>query len=205
MGATFSLTNFIQTGVESYRCTSDSPDELLLEGCRRQDRLAQKYLYQRYYGRMLGICMRYAGSRDEAIEMLNSAFFKVFKSVDSYKGSGALAGWIAKVVLHTSIDWARAQSTYRKKMDFSVEKENATLNDALQNLAVEEIFEKVQLLPVATRTVFSLYVLEGYTHKEIAEELNISSGTSKWHLAEARKKLQTLLSGSEKLTHGKAK
>lgn len=193
----------IKKGVAVYRYTPESADEILVEGCLQQDRLAQKYLYQRYFGKMLGICMRYAGSRDEAEEILNTGFFKVFKSINNFKGSGSLAGWIAKVILYTAIDYARSQATYKKRMNFNTVKEGSTSNDGLQNLAVEAIFQTIQQLPVATRTVFSMYAIEGFTHKEIAKKLNISQGTSKWHLSEARKKLKHLLSTENERYHGK--
>jgi len=142
---------------------------------------------------MLGVCMRYASCRDEAVEMLNAGFYKVFQNIRQYEGRGALKGWIAKVVMYTCIDWVRSQATYRKRMDYDAERELPIDNLALQNLAVEDLLEKVQKLPAATRMVFSLYVLDGYTHKEIGRELGISDGTSKWHLSEAKKRLQKMI------------
>ena len=174
-------------------CRSDSPDEVLLQGCLQEDRLAQRYLYDRYAGYMMGVCMRYASCRDEAMEMLNAGFYKVFQNVSQYEGRGALKGWIAKVIMYTCIDWVRSQATYRKRIDYEVERDLPIDNLALQHLAVEDLLEKVQALPPATRMVFSLYVLEGYTHKEIAAELGISDGTSKWHLSEAKKRLQKMI------------
>jgi RNA polymerase sigma-70 factor (ECF subfamily) len=174
-------------------CGPDSSDEALLEGCLKENRLAQKYLYQRYGGYMLGVCMRYAKNRDEAMEMLNMAFFKVFKSINQYNGNGSLKAWMAKVVLHASIDWVRSQVNYRKRMDFDTEREIPIDNDALQQLAVEDLYEKIQQLPASCRMVFSLYAIEGYTHREIGEMLDISEGTSKWHLSEAKKKLKSIL------------
>ena len=174
-------------------CRPDSPDEVLLQGCLQEDRLAQCYLYDRYAGYMLGVCMRYASCRDEAVEMLNAGFYKVFQNIRQYEGRGALKGWIAKVVMYTCIDWVRSQATYRKRMDYDAERELPIDNLALQNLAVEDLLEKVQKLPAATRMVFSLYVLDGYTHKEIGRELGISDGTSKWHLSEAKKRLQKMI------------
>jgi len=178
---------------DAYTCSPESSDELLMEGCLEGHRLAQKYLYQRHAGHMMGICMRYANSRDEAMEMLNMAFYKVFKSVKQYNGSGALRGWMAKVVLHACIDWVRSQANYRKHMDFESQQDAPINNDALNQLAVEELYDKIQQLPPSSRMVFSLYAVEGYTHREIGEMLNISEGTSKWHLSEAKKKLQKLL------------
>lgn len=177
----------------AFSCRPDSPDDVLLQGCLQEHRLAQKYLYQRYGGYMLSICMRYAGSRDEAREILNAAFFKVFKSIGQYKGQGSLKAWIAKVVLYSSIDWVRSQVNYRRRMDYNVEKEATADNTALQQLALDELLALIQQLPPKSRMVFSLFAIEGYSHKEAAEALGISEGTSKWHLSEAKKRLQKLL------------
>ena len=174
-------------------CRSDSSDEILLHACQQQARLAQKYLYQRYATYMMGICMRYASCRDEAMEMLNAGFYKVFQNIGQYEGRGTLKAWISRVIMFTCIDWVRSQATYRKRVDLGAERELPTDNPALQNLAVEELLDKVQRLPPATRAVFSLYVLDGFTHKEIAKQLDISDGTSKWHLAEAKKRLQKMI------------
>ena len=174
-------------------CRPDSPDEVLLQGCLEEDRRAQQYLYERYAGYMMGICMRYASCRDEAMEMLNAGFYKVFQNISQFEGRGALKGWMSKVIMYTCLDWVRSQATYRKRMDFEVERDSPIDNTALQDLAVEDLLEKVQQLPTATRAVFSLYVLDGYTHKEIGAELGISDGTSKWHLAEAKKRLRAMI------------
>lgn len=176
---------------------SESSDEILLQGCLAGERLAQKYLYQRYYGRMMGIGMRYARNRDEAMSIVNNGFMKVFSSLKKYEGKGSLEGWIAKVMLYTAIDWLRSQTTYRKIMQFDDFSEGETLNEAISQLATEEIYAHIQQLPDASRLVFSLYAIEGYSHKEIAGQLGISVGTSKWHLSNARKILQKRISSTQ--------
>ncbi len=170
-----------------------SPDKELIKYCLQKDRLAQKYLYQRYFGKVLGIPMRYSNNREEAIEVLNTAFMRVFDSLASYQDQGTLSGWIAKIVYRTTIDHIRSNTTYKKIMDFDKEEDLVVENDALGNMAAEELYQLIQQLPTATRTVFNMYVVEGYKHAEIAEQLNISLGTSKWHLSTARKTLQTLV------------
>ncbi|MEM9919840.1 MAG: RNA polymerase sigma factor [Bacteroidota bacterium] len=170
-----------------------STDAELLEGCIRKDRLAQKYLYQRYYGQMLGICMRYTKNRDEANDVLNRAFLKVFNSIEKYRSTGSFGGWIARIVLHTAIDFVRSNTTYHKVMDYNLEKDATVYNDAIDQLAAGEIYQLIQQLPPASQSVFSMYVIDGYKHSEIAKTLNISQGTSKWHLNNARKSLQKLL------------
>lgn len=183
--------------------TAQSSEQELLVGCLAGQTLAQKYLYQRFFGQMLGICMRYTSNRCEAEDVLNQAFLKVFKNLDQYRGTGALGGWIAQIVFRTAIDYVRSQNAYRKTMDFQSVSEGVIQNPALDNLAAEEILSLLQELPTSTRTVFSLYVLEGYKHQEIAQELGISEGTSKWHLSEARKNLKKRLKHflPSKITH----
>ncbi len=175
------------------RYSPHSTDIELVEGCRNRNRLAQKYLYQRYFGKMLGIPMRYTGNKETATEVLNMAFFKVFKSIDKYEPSGKLHNWIAKIVFNASIDHVRQHTVYKQRMDFETEKEAVIQCEALENLLVEDLYKLIQLLPPASRTVFCMYCIDGYKHKEIAEQLNISVGTSKWHLAFAKKQLRKLL------------
>jgi len=165
----------------------------LITGCKEGNRLAQKYLYQRYFGRVLGIGMRYASSKEEAVEVLNLAFLKVFENIHQFKSKGSLGGWIAKIVFNTSIDFVRSQSTYKKVIDFNETSEQPIQNEALDNLAVEDIYRFIQKLPATSRTVFCLYAIDGYKHHEIAEQLGISEGTSKWYLSEARKELKSLM------------
>ncbi len=173
--------------------TANSSDAELLKGCRQQHRLAQKYLYQRYYGRMLGIPMRYTKHKEEAIDVLNQAFLKVFTNIHKYQPTGALSGWIATIVLRASIDYVRKHTKYKQVMDFNVEKDVGFESQILDELAAEELYKTIQKLPKSTQSVFSLHVIDGYKHREIAEILGISVGTSKWHLSEAKKQLRLLL------------
>ncbi|MCS6929086.1 MAG: RNA polymerase sigma factor [Saprospiraceae bacterium] len=170
-----------------------STDEKLRQGCLRQHPLAQKYLYERYFGRLLGIAMRYTSDREEALSVLNQAFLKIFSNINQYSGAGSFIGWMAKIVLHTAIDHVRSQVTYRRVMDFHAEADNRVSNEGLSQLQAEDLFRIIQQLPPATRTVFNLYVIDGYKHSEIAEMLNIDEGTSKWHLFQARRLLQQRL------------
>lgn len=180
--------------------SKQSSNEDLIKGCVQENRLAQKYLYERFYGQMLGISMRYTSHKEEAIEVLNLAFFKVFRSIDKYKPTGSLAGWISTIVFNTSIDFIRKNKTYKASMDFEIEKEVTFRGDALDNLLVEDIYKLIQKLPPASRNVFCLYAIDGFKHREISEKLGISEGTSKWHYAEARKELQKLIAQNDKIT-----
>jgi RNA polymerase sigma-70 factor (ECF subfamily) len=170
-----------------------STEEALRQGCIEQHRLAQQYLYERYFGRLLGVAMRYADDRDTAIGVLNQAFLKIFNNMGQYQNTGSFFGWMTKIVLHTAIDHVRSQNAYRQIMDFSTPADDRAAADATGHLEAEDIFRLVQKLPPASRTVFSLYVVDGYKHREIADLLGIDEGTSKWHLSNARRELQKML------------
>lgn len=177
------------------RCHAKSTDEELWEGCLRRHPLAQRYLYERYFGQLLGIAMRYTSDREEAIGVLNQGFLKIFTNVAPYKAKGSFVGWMAKIVFHTAIDHVRSRVIYRRAMDYESSAEGYTLNEGLEKLQVEDIFHfhLIQHLPPATRAVFSLYAIDGYKHAEIAEMLGTDESTSKWHLVQARQRLQAHL------------
>lgn len=169
-------------------------DEELRQGCLIGDRLAQKHLYHRYYGQFLGIPMRYTSNRSEAVDVLNQAFLKIFDCMGQYQSTGSFAGWMARIVFNTAIDHVRRQAAYHKRVSLGVEVEKPVQSEVFGHLAAEDLFRLVQTLPPATRSVFCLYVVEGYKHAEIGDMLGIDEGTSKWHLSEARRKLKLLLS-----------
>ncbi len=177
-----------------------STETELIEGCRKKDRLAQEYLYRRYYGKMMSVAMRYSGNQDEALDILNTALLKVFNGIEKFKHhkQSSFSGWVATIVRNTAIDHIRRHTNYHNRMDFNIEKEPAISNMALEHLLEEDLFKIIQKLPKASRTVFSMYAIDGYKHREIAEILNISEGTSKWHFANAKKELQRLISSYDK-------
>lgn len=169
----------------------------LVQACLRKERKAQEMLYKRHYGRMMGLCMRYARDRDEAAVMLNQGYFKVFESLDRFDpDKGKLEGWIYRIVLHAAIDHYRA--VIRPNRTDTVDPAEGwdikdASEDALDRMAAEEILALVQCLTPQYRAVFNLYVIEGFTHAEIAEQLGISEGTSKSNLAKARRNLQGMI------------
>lgn len=140
--------------------------------------------------------MRYTSNEDEGVEILNDVFLKVFKDINKYKGTGSLAGWIRKIALYTAIDYVRKNNSYRKTIDLDAVGDVDIQNEALDLINTSEILQFIQQVSPASRNVFSLYALEGYSHKEIAEMLDISIGTSKWHLANARKELKKMFTKS---------
>ncbi|MES2620073.1 MAG: RNA polymerase sigma factor [Bacteroidota bacterium] len=165
-------------------------EEELIKGCIKNERLAQKRLYERYFGKMMGTCMRYASHREQATEMLNMGFFKVFDSIKKFADKGGnLESWIYRIMVNTAIDYLRAEIRHQHSdIEKSVYVEDAA--DVISDLSAAQILEMVNQLSPAYRTVFNLYVVEGYNHNEIGELLGINEGTSKSNLAKARAKLQ---------------
>lgn len=158
----------------------------LLEGCRRGERRAQELLYRSLSSKMLAVCMRYAGNDAEAEDMLQNGFIKVFGGVSSFRGDGSFEGWIRRVIVNTAIEMYRKNARTLKTVDLSevYDAEQGTFNmDRLEQL---DLLRIIQLLPDGYRMVFNLYAIEGYSHKEIAEKLQISEGASKSQLSRAR-------------------
>ena len=149
---------------------------------------------------MIGMCLRYTQDKNLAMEIVNIGFLKVFKKLDTFKFEGSLEGWIRKIIYHSLADYFKKKSN---KVHFlEIEKgDKPKENHILEGLYAEDILKSIDRLPDATRRVFILYAIEGYKHHEIAEELGISTGTSKWHLSEARKKLKVYLFDDEVLAN----
>ena len=168
-------------------------EQSLIEGVKSGSRAAQKKLYQKYFGKMSGVALRYTRSKEDAYEVLNDAFMQVFKSLDNYRGEEQLSGWIYRIVQNTAFGYAR--KNYKiKEVKAELKPTDATVsNDALSNIGLTVIYDNIQKLPDAQRTVLSMYILDGLKHREIAEQLSISVGTSKWYLSTARTQLQELL------------
>ncbi|HSH52623.1 MAG TPA: sigma-70 family RNA polymerase sigma factor [Bacteroidales bacterium] len=169
-------------------------EEEILKGCRKNKRQYQEILYRKYAKKMYGICLSYAGDRALAQDMLQESFIKIFNRIKDFKQEGSLEGWIRKVVTNTAIDLLRQQKRIQNYISDKEEiKEGSYESDALQNLQTEDVLNQVNRLPEGARLVFNLYALEGYTHKEIAEKLNITEGTSKSQFNRARKLLMLWL------------
>ncbi len=168
-------------------------EEELIKGCIKNERLAQKRLYERFYGKMFGVCMRYSSHREQATEIMNLAFFKVFKTMESFAEKGGnLEAWIYRIMVNTAIDYLRAEVRHQHSdIEKTVYVEDTS--DVVSDLSAEDIMRMVNKLTPAYRTVFNLYVVEGYNHKEIGNMLGISEGTSKSNLAKARAKLQDMI------------
>lgn len=185
-------------------------DHELIAGCIRQDKNCQEALYKRFYGKMMGVCLRYAKNRDEARDMLQEGFIKVFTSIRNFAGKGSFEGWVRRIVVNTAVDHLRrnkheymiVSTVYAREGDIPDHAEEPEEDNALNQLSEEEILASVQQLSPAYRTVFNLYVLENFSHKEIADKLNISEGTSKSNLAKARFQLKKNLFNKIKNANG---
>lgn len=171
-----------------------STDAELVSACRAGQSSAQFALFERFKGKMYAVCLRYVGNRDEATDVLQEGFITVFAKLDQYKGTGSFEGWIRQVMVRTALMYLRkAKLRFEPVNHLHTNNEDATAalsippewpND------VELLLEVLSRLPEGCRTVFNLFAIEGYSHTEIAQMLNIAVGTSKSQLAHARQLLQ---------------
>lgn len=165
----------------------------LIKGSIDGDRRMQEELYRRFSPKMYAVCLRYASNADEAQDILQDGFIKVFKKLDSFRGDGSFEGWVRRIFVNTAIEHFRR----KKYMQPVTEKEENTIEgkyvSVLDDLAEQDILELVLQLSPGYRTVFNMYVVEGYSHKEIGEMLGISEGTSKSQLSRAKAILQDLV------------
>jgi RNA polymerase sigma-70 factor (ECF subfamily) len=167
-------------------------EEEMVRGCIANDRAMQEQLYRRFMPPMMQMCMRYASESEEALTIVNDGFLRVFKKIHLYGFKGSLEGWIRKVVWHSLSDYYRKKSKSLKMMLLE-ERDAPAIASGTSQLYAEDILKLVEQLPPATKEVFRLYAIEGYTHAEIGKQLGISDGTSKWHLSTARQQLKALL------------
>lgn len=166
----------------------------LIKGCLREERWAQKELYETFYGKMLVVCMRYANHTEDAKDILNEGYIKVFKNLHKYQIGTSLDSWIRRIMINTAIDFYRKQLKHKTE-DLDVLKNAVNDNaDIISQYTVKELLSVVQKLPASYRAVFNLYAIEGYSHREIGELLNITESTSRSNLVKARTKLKLMLS-----------
>ncbi len=138
---------------------------------------------------MMGVVRRYIDQEMQAEEVLNNGFLRAFQKIDQYAFQGSFEGWLRKIVFHAVSDYVKQNSRYNEKIVL-VEKDQYIHKDHADKIYYNQLLELVQSLPAATRSVFNMYVMEGYSHKEIGKALGISEGTSKWHLSEGRRVLK---------------
>lgn len=174
----------------------------IITGCRKKNRAIQEHLYKIYYSMFLKVCARYAKNMQDAEQLLNDGFLKIFTQIEKYSSIGSFEGWMKKIVVNTCLDYLR--STYLKEeMTMHVnavqpeETNLAVSNEGLESIEFRELVNLIQQLPTMTRTVFNLFVFDGFNHKEISAQLDISEGTSHWHVHQARNTLQKKIMKTE--------
>jgi len=166
----------------------------IIAGCIKGERKAQEQLYKNYYEAMVTLCLRYTKNENDAVEVLNNGFLKVLMNIQRYDpGKATLYTWIRTIVINSCIDFLKIKernAVYKELDETTAIQVDA---EAVNRMKADDVLYLVRRLPPATQAVFNLYSIDGYSHKEIAALLNISAGTSKWHLSEARKSLQQMI------------
>lgn len=181
--------------VKEYRLLN--PTDQIIEGCIRGDRHSQNRLYHLYAPKIFPVCLRYSKSREDAEDILQEGFFRIFNHISQYKGAGSFEGWMRKIMVNTALEKFRNKARLYPVISIeSAAGHDFSVNDTLQKIEAKELITLIQQLPPVYRMVFNLYVFEGLKHKEIARLLNISEGTSKSNLFDARKILQRSLSAN---------
>jgi RNA polymerase sigma-70 factor (ECF subfamily) len=171
----------------------DYEERDIIFACIRGERWAQRLLYEEHYPKMMGVCLRYAGNQDEALDILHEGFIKVFKNLDKFQPGTSLSSWIRRIMVNTAIDYYRKMVRQRTEDIENAHSLSVQDADALSQLSEKEILESVQELSPAYRAIFNLYVIEGFSHREIADMIGITESTSRSNLVKARIKLQELL------------
>ncbi|MCC6601163.1 MAG: sigma-70 family RNA polymerase sigma factor [Crocinitomicaceae bacterium] len=171
----------------------------LVKGCLSGNREVQKALFDCYAGKMMAVCLRYTENREEAEDVLQEGFIKVFEKIYQWEGSGSLGGWIRTIMINTALTFLRSRKKTNGHTDLDYAEElNAGEISALDRLSAEELMELIDRMPPGYKSVFNLFAIEGYGHKEIAEMMGISESTSKTQYLKAKGWLKKALENIEK-------
>lgn len=169
-------------------------EEQMLAGCLQNNAAAQDALYSRFSPRMLGVCYRFAKNREDAEDMLQEGFIKVFSQMHQYRNEGALEGWIRRIVVHTCINVLKKNKKFSESVDIMHAGSIGIREDAIPSIMqAKEVVECIRLLPLGYRTVLNLYAIEGYSHKEIGNMLDIEESTSRSQYTRAKSMLEDVL------------
>lgn len=172
-------------------------DVELIEGCKRQNRDAQKRLYERYASKWYALCCRYIKDKIEAEDVLIVAFTKILNKIDQYTGEGNFEGWMRKVIVNEALSYLRKNKNMYLETDIEAADYEPDYENLEKNLEAEDLLKMIDQLPTGYRIVFNLFAIEGYSHQEIGEQLGISESTSKSQLSRARASLQKSLQEAE--------
>ena len=171
-----------------------------IEGCRVDDRRSQELLYKSFYRAMVTICLRYTKNEEDAVELLNTGFLKVFKNIQWYdREKSTIYTWIRTIMVNTCIDFIRRRNKIIETLELKEAMDHYIAPEVITKIKGEEILEWTRRLPNVTGAVFNLYIIEGYSHKEIAVAFKITESTSRWHLNEARNQLKKMITKQNKL------
>lgn len=165
-------------------------EDELIKGCKKNNPKIQRQLYEMYSGRMLAICRRYIKHTDEAEEIMVNGFLKIFEKIDQFRGEGSFEGWMKRIMVFEALNHLRKQKMVFVEIETAQYNENIDYTNAQSQLEVQDLMNLLDELPAGYRTVFNLYAIEGYSHQEIGEMLQISESTSKSQLSRARVHLQ---------------
>ncbi len=171
----------------------EADEQKVINACIRHERWAQKRLYEQYFGQMIGICMRYSATEDEAKDLVHDGFLKVFSGIGKYRRGTSMGAWMRKVMINTCIDAYRKHQCRRTETLAETGSMMQTHDDPLDIISENDILSAIQKLPDTYRTVFNLFVVEGFSHREISEILSITESTSRANLVKARIRLRELL------------
>ncbi len=172
-----------------YRAKEDE----LINGCKARNRDAQRSLYDQYSSKMYALCYRYVKDSMEAEDVLVTAFTKIFERIDQFKGEGSFEGWIRRVIVNEALTYLRRNRSMYLETDLEAAEREPDYQNINDHLEAEELMQMIQELPSGYRIVFNMYAIDGYSHKEIADQLGISENTSKSQLSRARTYLQKML------------
>ena len=169
-------------------------EEAILEGCLKNNAVAQKALYQKFSAKMLVVCYRYGHNREDAEDMLQEGFIKVFSQIHTFESRGALEGWIRRIIVHTCINHLKKNKRFNESVDLihatSIQVREESIPSIIQ---AKEVVECIRMLPIGYRTVLNLYAIEGFSHKEIASMLDIEESTSRSQYTRAKSMLEDVL------------
>lgn len=168
-------------------------DEELVQRCVKKDSQAQEYLFKYFSGRMLGVCSRYADSIEEAEDIMQDGFIKIFQKLESFRNQGSLEGWMKRIMVNTALDAFRKNKNFRHSIDIETIEYSSGTHLVTESMGAKDLMKVIKSMPAGFRTVFNLYAIEGYPHKEIGEMLGISESTSKSQYSRARAYLQKVL------------
>lgn len=174
----------------------------LLAGCKKEDPICQKGLYDRYAPKMLVVAMRYSKTTHEAEDIIQEAFLKIFKNIDTLREHSKVEGWIKKIVINTALNQNRSKLYMFPMMEIEEGTSYSDEDLGLQDFQFQELLKMIQSLPTGCQIIFNMFAIEGYGHKEIAERLEISEGTSKSQYSRARVLLQEMVKNSQKVSYG---